>query len=138
MTKKIPLSLAISMYTAFIGGIGVAALETIRRWHQLTDLHYFINWFDDYLFGAFLVFGAIKTSRSPVNGQRFLIAAWGTAAGANFMSFFGQLQQLDQPDPSQVSSQTVVIIKGIMELIIIICLVLSLKKTKPVMPGAGL
>ena len=63
MGKKMPLSLAISAYTALFGGIAVAALETVRRWHQLTDLHYFINWFDDYLFGGFLVFGAIKTLR---------------------------------------------------------------------------
>ena len=130
--KKIPAPIAFSMYLAFIGGIGVPVLETFRRWHQLTDLHFFISWFDDYLLGAFLLFGAIKTYRSPVNGQRFLAAAWGVASGINFMSFFGQLQHLDQPDPSGLSSLTMVVIKGIMQAIAITCLVCSLQKIETI------
>ena len=118
----------LSMYTAFVGGVLTPLLETIRRWHQIPDLHYFINWFDDYLIGGFLFFAAWKTFKSPANGVRYLIAAWGFAAGMAFYSFFGQLQALDQPDPAPVSTVTVVIIKGVMFLVSLVSLILSFKK----------
>ncbi len=76
------------MYLGFIGGIGIPILETIRRWHQLTDLHHFINWFDDYLMGAFLLFAAWKTYQSAEIGKPYLCSAWGAATGMMFMSFF--------------------------------------------------
>ena len=57
-THKLPAPLKISTYIAFIGGIVTPALETIRRWNQLSDPQYFINWFDDYIIGAFLLIAA--------------------------------------------------------------------------------
>jgi len=124
---ELPLSTRISMYTAFIGGIITPALETIRRWRQIPDPHYFIAWFDDYLIGGFLLFAAWRTFKDHANGYRFLIAAWGFATGMAFYSFFGQLQRIDQPDPSLVSSATVVLIKGIMLAICITCMIFSLQ-----------
>ncbi len=125
--SELPLSTRISMYTAFIGGIITPTLETVRRWRQIPDPHYFIAWFDDYLIGGFLLFAAWKTFKDHVNGYRFLIAAWGFATGMAFYSFFGQLQRIDQPDPSQVSSAIVVMIKGFMFAICILCLFFSLQ-----------
>ena len=89
MQKKIPLGLRISMYVAFVGGILTPILETIRRWHQMSDLHYFVSWFDDYLIGGFLFFAAWKTHKMPDSGHKYLIAAWGFATGMIFYSFFG-------------------------------------------------
>lgn len=126
--EKSSLALKVSMYVAFVGGVITPALETIRRWHQMSDLHYFISWFDDYLVGGFLFFAAWKTFKSPANGQRFLIAAWGFATGMIFGSFFSQLQAINQPDPEPVSSVTVVIIKGIMFIICIVSLILALSR----------
>ena len=126
MQKKIPLGLRISMYVAFVGGILTPILETIRRWHQMSDLHYFISWFDDYLIGGFLFFAAWKTHKMPDSGHKYLIAAWGFATGMIFYSFFGQLQALNQPDPSQISSTVVLLIKGIMFSICIVSLILAL------------
>ena len=121
------MRIKISMYLAFAGGILTPLLETIRRWHQLSDSRYFISWFDDYLIGGFLFFAALKTYKSIAKGQKYLTAAWGLATGMAFYSFFGQLQSLDQPDPVPVSSSTVAIIKGIMLLACIVCLVFSLE-----------
>jgi hypothetical protein len=125
--RESSIAITASMYVAFAGGILTPVLETIRRWHQLADLQYFINWFDDYLIGGFLVFAAWKTFQSTANGQKYLIAAWGFATGMAFYSFFGQLQSLNRPDPAPVSSTTVVFIKGVMLMTCIVCLWLTLK-----------
>ena len=125
--KDLALEIKVSMYTAFIGGILTPLLETIRRWHQISDPRYFISWFDDYLIGGILFFAASKTFKLLAKGVKYLIAAWGIATGMIFNSFFGQLQAINQSDPAPVSSLTVVIIKGIMFLICICSLILSLK-----------
>jgi hypothetical protein len=119
------MRLRISMSIAFVGSIITPLLETIRRWDQLTDIHYFVSWFDDYLIGGFLFFAAWKTYRSNQMGQKYLSAAWGFATGMAFYSFFSQLQSLGHADPAPVSSSTVAIVKGIMLLTCIVCLIFS-------------
>jgi hypothetical protein len=116
----------VSMYVAFVAGILLPILETIRRWDQLAELRYFISWFDDYIIGGFLFFGAWRTYKSMSNGVRYLIAAWGFATGMCFYSFFGQLQAINEPDPGPLSSPAIVLIKGVMFLICIVCLTFSL------------
>ncbi|MDB5209692.1 MAG: hypothetical protein JWQ30_519 [Sediminibacterium sp.] len=128
-TEPLPATTRVSMYIAFFGGIVTPVLETIRRWHQLSDPQYFIAWFDDYIIGAFLLFAAWRTLRHYNNGYKLLIGAWGFATGMIFSSFFGQLQRLGQPDPAPVSSITVAIIKGVMFAVCIISLVLALQHT---------
>jgi hypothetical protein len=118
----------VSMYVAFVAGILLPILETIRRWDQLAELRYFITWFDDYIIGGFLFFGAWKTYKSMSNGVRYLIAAWGFSTGMCFYSFFGQLQAINEPDPGPLSSSAVVLIKGVMFLICISCLIFSLNQ----------
>jgi hypothetical protein len=116
------------MYVAFVLGTLVPLLETVRRWHQLADPRYFINWFDDYLIGGFVVWAAWKTYRSPAAGQRFLVAAWGFAAGLGFGSFFGQLQEMHRPDPAPVPVEVVVTVKGVLLAIALACLALALRR----------
>jgi hypothetical protein len=125
--KNLPPGIKVSMYIAFAGGVLTPVLETIRRWHQMPDLHYFISWFDDYMIGGFLFFAAWKTFKLTINGIKYLNAAWGFATGMIFYSFFGQIQTINQPDPAPVSSLAVAIIKGVMFLICICSLILSLK-----------
>lgn len=120
------LRIKISMYLAFVGGILTPILETVRRWHQLSEIRYFITWFDDYIIGGFLFFAAWKTYKSLAKGRKYLIASWGFATGMSFYSFFSQLQAINLPDPAPVSSSTVAIVKGIMFLGCIISLVFSL------------
>lgn len=118
------------MYLAFLGGIVVPILESIRRWHQIPDLHYFFAWFDDYIIGIFLLVGAWKTYKSPIKGQKWLIAAWAYAVGIAFSSFISQLKFIDQPDPAPVSSATVAAIKGIMFALSLLALILCLKENR--------
>jgi hypothetical protein len=123
------LKIKISMYIAFVGGVVTPLLETIRRWQQLTDIHYFITWFDDYIIGGFLFFAAWKTYKSVTTGRQYLIASWGFATGMCFYSFFSQLQAVNQQDPAPVSTLTVVIVKGVMFLTCITCLLFSLSNS---------
>jgi hypothetical protein len=123
-------ALKTSMYMAVVGGTLTPILETIRRWSQLTDPAYFMNWFDDYIIGTFLLFAAFKTYRSVANGQRFLIGAWAFATGMALSSLVSQLQNITSPDPAPVSSITVGVIKAFMLLICIVCLTLSLRTAK--------
>jgi hypothetical protein len=129
VVKSLALPVRISMYTAFAGSIITPALETIRRWHQLTDPSHFINWFDDYLIGGFLFFAAWKTYKAAHNALHYLSGAWGFATGFAFASFVSQLQSLSigKADPAPVSSATVAVVKGIMLAGCVLCLVLTMR-----------
>jgi hypothetical protein len=126
LQKEMPRFLKVSMTIAFIGGIITPLLETIRRWDQISDLHYFMSWFDDYLIGGFLIFSAVRTYKDWRTGHKYLIASWGFANGMIFYSFFGQLQMISSIDPAPVSSGTVLFIKGIMLVTCITSLILTL------------
>lgn len=97
-----PGTLKISCILAIIIGVTCIPFELTRRWHQLTDLHYFFAWFDDIIMGSFLLWGVWKTYRSR-NGQRYLTAAWGFASGLIYSSLFFQFANRDLPDPSGIS-----------------------------------
>ena len=114
-------------YPGLAFGILIPLAETIRRWDQLGDISYFLYWFDDYLFGAFMIFAASKAIKDPVGGERFLSAAWGMGSAGMFLSLVSQLDHLDQDDPAPLSSVSVAWIKGILLVIFILLLVLSLK-----------
>jgi hypothetical protein len=107
-------------------GILVPIAETIRRKSQLLQLSNFIYWFDDYILGAVLLFAAWKAKRSPLEGQKYLSAAWGLTTGAMFLSTLRQVEQLGGTDPSMISPLTVALIKAILLIIALSGLVTSL------------
>ena len=117
----------VNWYTALAFGILIPLAETIRRWSQLTDITFFLLWFDDYLLGAFMIFAALKARRNPVVGEKYLAAAWGMATAGMFLSFAGQIQRLDQDDPAPISSLSVACIKGILLAIFFAFLLFSLR-----------
>lgn len=131
MKNSLTTRLRISRTTAFVAGILLPVLETIRRWDQLLDAHYFISWFDDYVIGGFLFLAAWKSKQTLIQGRQYLIAAWGFATGMAFSSFFMQLQNLDTLDPAPITSSGVAIIKGLMLLICILCFAFSLEHARP-------
>ena len=69
-------------------------------------------------------------ARDLRSGQRFLAAAWAFACGLGYASFFGQLHsmRLGERDPAPISSEWVLVIKGIAVTLAIIALVVSLKR----------
>ena len=115
---------------AFVFGIALPILETIRRWPQLGDLSAWPMWLDDLLLGALLLAGARMTSGLRYQNARYLAAAWGVACGMGYYSFFGQLQRLDLPDPAPISSTWVAIVKGAGFALAIVALVGALKRPR--------
>lgn len=121
------MTIQFSRWLAIIGGIITPLLETMRRWSTWRESP--ANLFDDYILGAFLLYGAWRTGKNLRSGQRVLAAAWAFACGLGYYSFFGQLKsmQAGEVDPAQVPSVWILVIKGIMVGLAIIALVVSLR-----------
>ena len=122
------MTIKFSRRLAIIGGVLAPLAETIRRWHTWQESP--PNLFDDYIMGAFLLYAAWRTGKDVRGGQRFLAAAWAFACGLGYYSFFGQLKSLrsGEIDPAPISSEWVLLIKGIVVTLAIIALVISLKR----------
>lgn len=122
------MAIKFSRWLAIIGGILVPLLETIRRWSTWRQSP--ANFFDDYLIGAFLLYGAWRTGKDLRSGQRYLAAAWGFACGMGYFSFFRQLERLrlHEADPAPISSAWVLVIKGLLWAAAIVALALSLRR----------
>ena len=121
--------ISISRYLAIVLGILTPLAETIRRWHTWRENP--PAFFDDYIIGAFLLFGAWRTGKDVRNGRRFLAAAWAFMCGMAYASFFSQLEnnRLGIADPAPISSGAVAAIKGVGLAIGVICLVFALWPT---------
>ena len=122
------MTITFSRNLAIVLGILTPLAETIRRWN---------TWradppslFDDYILGAFLLYGAWRVSKDTRAGRRFLAAAWGFFCGMAYISFFVQLHHLrmGDADPAPISSGWVAIIKGVGLALGVIALVASLRR----------
>jgi hypothetical protein len=85
------MSLKFLRRLAVFSGVFCIAGETVRRWHTWREWP--PNFFDDYLIGAFLFYGAWRCARDVRRGRPWLAAAWAFASGLGYASFFGHLQQ---------------------------------------------
>ena len=122
------MTISFSRYLAVVLGLVTPVAETIRRWS---------TWradppalFDDYILGAFLLYGAWRVGRDARTGQRFLAAGFAFMCGMAYYSFFAQLQNLRSgvPDPAPISSTWVAVIKGTGLGLGLVGLVLSLRR----------
>jgi hypothetical protein len=122
------MTIEFSRRLAIAGGILAPLLETVRRWHRWQQSP--PNLFDDYIMGAFLLYAAWRTGKDVRTGQPYLAAAWAFACGLGYYSFFGQLKslRLGEIDPAPISSEWVLLIKGIAVSLAVIALLLSLKQ----------
>ena len=113
---------------AIVGGVLAPLAETLRRWSTWQQSP--ASLFDDYIMGAFLLYGAWLTAKDLRNGQRVLAAAWAFACGLGYYSFFGQLQSMrsGEPDPAPIASKWVLLIKGVAVALAIAALLVSLKR----------
>ncbi|HZH32036.1 MAG TPA: hypothetical protein VEY11_14820 [Pyrinomonadaceae bacterium] len=123
------LTIQFSRRLAITFGILAPLGETIRRWHTWRE--YPPSFFDDYIMGAFLLYGAWRVGRDARGGQRFLAAAWAFTCGLGYYSFFGQLKSLSlgEVDPAPISSEWMLAIKGVGLALAIIALALSLRRS---------
>jgi hypothetical protein len=122
------MTIFLSRNLAVVLGLVTPLLETVRRWHTWQENP--PSFFDDFILGGLLLYGAWRVTKDVILGQKFLVAGWGFALGMCYLSFFGQLRMLSEgaPDPAPVSSEWVAVIKGIGFLIIIVGLITSLRK----------
>lgn len=122
-------ALKISRRMALFMGIFLPLAETIRRLNQLTDPARFLSWFDDYLLGGAMLTAVYLVSRKKRNAISWLIAAWGIAVGALFLSFLGQFDYYRTAggDPGIFSTTLVAIAKGLILMFMFIGLYLSIK-----------
>ena len=112
---------------AWVFGIALPVVETIRRWHQLGDPGIWPAWLDDFLLAALLLAGARLTTQLRYHNAKYLAAAWGVACGMAYGSFFQSALHLDVPDPGPLATLTVVVIKGLGFALAIVALVGALK-----------
>jgi hypothetical protein len=110
---------------ALLAGVVLPLGETVRRWHQLGDPRLLFAWLDDWLIGAFLLYGAWRVGRDPATGQATLAAAWGFTLAIATGSFFAGL--FGDPDPTGAARMTVVVIKAAMLAMAIAALVSVLR-----------
>ena len=117
---------SISRYLAIVLGILTPLAETVRRWSTWRENPPAL--FDDYILGAFLLFGAWRAGNDASRGRPFLAAAWAFMCGMAYNSFFDQLHRngLGIADPAPISSGWVAAIKGIGLGIGVVCLIFSL------------
>ena len=127
------MAMKFSRGLAIAGGILVPLLETIRRWSTWRESP--ASFFDDYVVGALLLYGAWRVGRDARSGQKYLAAAWGFSCGLGYASFFGQLEslRLGESDPAPVPSECVALIKGVLWGLAIAGLAISLRR----LPEAG-
>jgi hypothetical protein len=113
---------------AVVLGIITPLLETVRRWHTWMDDP--PAFFDDYILGGLLLYGAWRVTKNVKDGQKFLAAGWGFALGMVYSSFFFQLSQigLGAVDPAPVPTEWVAVVKGIGFVLVILGFIASLRK----------
>lgn len=119
-----------SRYLAILLGVVTPLLETVRRWSTWQENP--AAFFDDYILGGLLLYGAWRAGRDGARGQKFLTAAWGFAFGMVYSSFFWQLEQnrIGSVDPAPVSGELVLLIKGIGFILVITGFITSLWKIR--------
>ena len=121
------MTIRFSRRLAFVLGVLTPLAETVRRWSTWRENP--AAYFDDFLLGGFLLYGAWRARGDERGGQKFLAAAWAFACGMIYPSFFSQLEhvRLGRPDPAPISSEWVLVIKGVGFALAILALAASLR-----------
>ena len=110
---------------AILAGVVLPLAETARRWHQLSDPRLFFAWFDDWMIGAFLLYGAWRAGRDATTGQASLAASWGFTLAITIGSFFAGV--FGDADPTGAPRAVVVAVKGVLLALAVAALVSVLR-----------
>jgi hypothetical protein len=120
--------LKVSAKMAVALGVFLPVAETVRRINQILDYKDFFSWFDDYILGTVLILSSYFVFKKAKNSVAYLIAAWGIATGAVFLSFLGQLTyNTPSGEPGIFSTTFVALVKGLILLYILIGLTKAIK-----------
>ena len=84
---------------------------------------------DDFLIGAFLLYGAWRCSRDRINRRIVLAAAWAFACGLGYASFFTHIRRLEAPDPAGIPDVWVATIIGFGWVLCILVLIATIRST---------
>ncbi len=118
----------VELAAAYAMGVGLPLLEALRRG---TDFSTVAGYVDDFIAGGLLLYAAMAVTRRRPTGPALLVAAWAILCGGLYGSFFHQLA-LDSPtDISGLPNLTVVVIKGVLFAISILCLMLAIQSASP-------
>jgi hypothetical protein len=124
------MSLKFLRRLAVFSGAFCVVGETARRWHTWQEWP--PNFFDDYLIGAFLFYGAWACARDERRGRPWLAAAWAFASGLGYASFFGHLHQtLYEPartDPAPIPHVWLTALIGACWLVCVAALFFTLRR----------
>jgi hypothetical protein len=131
------MSLAFPRRLALVAGVVLPLGELARRWHQLADPRMLFAWLDDWLLGAFLLYGAWRAGKDALTGQASLAAAWGFTVAIGIDSFYSSLVATDPLDPSGAPMSAVVWIKAAMLSLGIAALVSVLRWRGPALTPSG-
>lgn len=126
------MNIVFSRRLAWVIGIILPVAETFRRWGSGGFLPW---WLDDYLIAAFLLYAASRSRKDVIVGSRYLAAAWAFTCGVGYMSFFGHLENIAQPDVAPIPHLWVAVIIGVGWLLAILGLVASLRTGAPEGPS---
>jgi hypothetical protein len=109
---------------ALVYGIGLPLVETVRRWEAMTSGAGF--WWpgllDDYVIGALLLAALWRWRGDASAGRRWLAAAWGVTSGMGYYSFFGNLREIETPDPLGFDRTVTLAVIGVGWLLAIVAL----------------
>ena len=122
------MDIRFSRHLAIFLGVITPLLETVRRWHTWKENP--PAFFDDFILGGLLLYGAWRVGKDARSGQKFLAAAWGFTFGMVYSSFFWHLEQmsLGRPDPAPIPTEWVAAIKGVGFVLTIAGFITSLRK----------
>ncbi len=122
------MNIKLSRNLAVLLGVLAPLLETIRRWHTWQEDP--LSFFDDYILGGLLLYGAWRVTKNALTGQKWLVAAWGFALGLGYASVDFQLQQVraGSADPAPISTEWVAAVKIVGIVLILIGLITALRK----------
>ena len=112
---------------AWVYGVGLPALEVIRRRGHFHPLAFYL---DDFIAGAFLLWAASRAQGKSPLGNALLCASWGSVCGGLYYSFFGQLQLGSSTDLSGLANSRVVLVKGLLFVVALSALVSSIRHSR--------
>ena len=116
------MNILFSRNLAIVLGIITPLLETIRRWHTWQEDP--LSFFDDYVLGGLLLYGAWRVGGNARDGQKFLVVGWGVALGMAYCSRF----ESERLTPAPISTEWVAVVKGIGLALVLIGFVTSLRR----------